>query len=304
MTSPSSQPMPLDVEPGQVDVGALAAPRAGLVVVLLGLADGLHVLGGGVDAHACSQSTPGLRRPSGIERRLRRAPGGRERLRALRVVPAAVVAADRVVVGDRAAGGEHRVARDGLDRGPLRDLLAALGGREHREVGRRAVGVGVREPAGDRARAAERLLDRARHRLDERREPVPRDRRLERLRQHAHRHERVAQVRRAQERVPPRGRAAAAALGRTCAAVRPADGERRGRAPRRRPPRTRARAGPRSPANVSAASRADTSRQLAGRRPDCTIARTASQPAANDGNVTDAPSGAPTGAGARAPTPA
>src|SRR4051812_22818706 len=56
---------PLDVEPRQVDVGALAAPRAGLVVVLLGLADGLHVLRGCVDAHACSQSTPGLSRPSG-----------------------------------------------------------------------------------------------------------------------------------------------------------------------------------------------------------------------------------------------
>ena len=36
------------------------------------------------------------------------------------------------------------------------------------------------------------------------------------------------------------------------------------------------------PANVSAASRADTSRQLAGCRPDCTIARTASQPASNE----------------------
>src|SRR4051812_32685636 len=41
----------LDVEEGEVDLVGLAAPRTGLVVVLLGLADGPHVLAGGVDAH-------------------------------------------------------------------------------------------------------------------------------------------------------------------------------------------------------------------------------------------------------------
>src|SRR6185295_17929914 len=59
-----------------------------------------------------------------VEGRLRRAPGGRERLRALLVVPAAVVAADGVMVRDRAARGEHRGAGDGLDRAPPGDLLA------------------------------------------------------------------------------------------------------------------------------------------------------------------------------------
>src|SRR5215216_3440321 len=55
---------PLDVEPVHVHLGAGAAPGARLVVLLLGLADGLHVLGGGVDGHG-SKSTPGLSRASG-----------------------------------------------------------------------------------------------------------------------------------------------------------------------------------------------------------------------------------------------
>ena len=56
---------PLEVEPGQVDAVGLAAPRARVVVDLLRLADGLHVLGGGVDVGHQSKSTPGLRRPAG-----------------------------------------------------------------------------------------------------------------------------------------------------------------------------------------------------------------------------------------------
>ena len=53
---------------------------------------------------------------------------------------------------------------------------------------------------------AERLRGGRLDRLDERRQALPRDRALERLGEHAHRHERVAQVRRAQERVAPRAR--------------------------------------------------------------------------------------------------
>src|SRR3954453_3176409 len=42
----------LDVEEGEVDLRRLAAPSTGLVVGLLGLADGAHVLAGRFDAHA------------------------------------------------------------------------------------------------------------------------------------------------------------------------------------------------------------------------------------------------------------
>src|SRR5215217_1131654 len=47
----------LDVEPVHVHLGALAAPGARLVVLLLGLAHGLHVLRGCVDAHASEGSS-------------------------------------------------------------------------------------------------------------------------------------------------------------------------------------------------------------------------------------------------------
>ena len=72
-----------------------------------------------------SISTPGLRIPAGSTARLAAAQRLGERLRALAVVPGAVVAADRVVVGDRAAGGDHRVGGRGLDLVPLLDLGAA-----------------------------------------------------------------------------------------------------------------------------------------------------------------------------------
>ena len=51
-----------------------------------------------------SSSTPGLRMPGRVQRRLRRRAGRRERVRALPVIPGAVVATDRVVMGDGAAG--------------------------------------------------------------------------------------------------------------------------------------------------------------------------------------------------------
>ena len=67
-----------------------------------------------------SSSTPGLRMPGRVERGLGRAQGRRERVRALPVVPGAVVATDRVVVGDGAAGGADRLGHGGFDVVPLR----------------------------------------------------------------------------------------------------------------------------------------------------------------------------------------
>ena len=50
-----------------------------------------------------------------------------------------VVAPDRVVVGDRALGGDDRLAGGRLGRAPLLDLLAAAGAGEEGEVERGAV---------------------------------------------------------------------------------------------------------------------------------------------------------------------
>ena len=58
-----------------------------------------------------SISTPGFRAPVGSSAALAPAERLGERLRALAVVPRTVVAADRVVVGDRAAAREHRLRR-------------------------------------------------------------------------------------------------------------------------------------------------------------------------------------------------
>ena len=64
-----------------------------------------------------------------------------------------VVAADRVVVGDRAAAGDDRLRGGALDLPPLLELGAAAGAGDEGEVERGAVGVGVREVAEDEARA-------------------------------------------------------------------------------------------------------------------------------------------------------
>ena len=124
------QRQPQPPEPGQHAVGARQLALAG--------------------GHG-SISTPGLRMPLRVDGGLGRAQRRGERLRALAVVPGAVVAADRVVVGDRAAGRLDRLRGGRLDLVPLLELGAAPGRREHREVGRGAVGVGVREAAGHAA---------------------------------------------------------------------------------------------------------------------------------------------------------
>ena len=247
--------------------------------------------------------TPGLRIAGRVELGLGGAQGGGEGGRALAVVPGAVVAADRVVVGDRAAALDQRLGDRGLDLVPLLDLSAAHGRRQHREVGRDAVGIDVGEAAADPRRTG--TLDRRsadlRHRLPRRRhharvellEAVPGDRRLEGLRKHPAGDERVAQVRRQQERpapsldrrrltadgpirdsvgfgpsaafgVPPWARAISRATSIAASTGWWADSK----------PRISRLALP-LPAPVSSASEASSRRQLAGCRPDWAISRTA-----------------------------
>src|SRR5437016_3466237 len=69
------------------------------------------------------------------------------------VVPGTVVAADRVVMRDRAAALADGIRGGGLDRLPLLQLLAPPGRPHHRVVRRRAVGVDVRESERDPAPA-------------------------------------------------------------------------------------------------------------------------------------------------------
>ena len=83
----------------------------------------------------------------------------------LRLHVGGVVAADRVMVGDRAAGGDDRLAGGALDLAPLLELGALAGPGDEGEVERGAVGVGVGEVAEDEARralAGERVADRRR----------------------------------------------------------------------------------------------------------------------------------------------
>ena len=231
--------------------------------------------------------TPGIEHPGRVELGLGGAQGGGERGRALAVIPGPVIAADRVVVGDRAAAVDQRLGDRRLDLVPLLDLAAAHRRREHREVGRGAVGVDVGEAAADAGRAGALarhpagLGDRGARRLHHRRvellEPVPGDRRLEGLREHAAGDEGVAQVGRQQE-APRHAPTASSRLGPL--RLRPVGRDWRcRRAPRRSPGRspgarrpgggrTRSRGSggcaPPSPAPVSSASAASSRRQLEG----------------------------------------
>ena len=72
-----------------------------------------------------------------------------------------MIAPDRVVMRDSPAIRNHGVERRALDCEPLRAELARLAERVDREIGRGAVGIGMREAAGDLALAASRLKDRA-----------------------------------------------------------------------------------------------------------------------------------------------
>ena len=151
--------------------------------------------------------TPGLRIPAGSSAALAAVKACPNSLRSLAAIPRVVVAAHGVVVGDRPAVSQQRVGRGGLDLVPHRQLRADAAGRRHREVRRRTVGIDVREAARHPASAADpldRLLDRRSDAGMKRVEGVPRAGRLERLRDHAAASERVALVRRPQERRAPR----------------------------------------------------------------------------------------------------
>ena len=93
-----------------------------------------------------------------------------------------MLAPDRMVMGNRAAAANDRIGRRLLDPMPLRLQLAVSPQRMKREIGRRAVGIDMRETAGDLAGPAGRLADASLGRfLDgivKRLEALPGDRRL------------------------------------------------------------------------------------------------------------------------------
>ena len=72
-----------------------------------------------------------------------------------------MIASDRVVMGNGPAVRNHRVERRALNGTPLCAELPRLAQRVEREIGCGAVGIGMREAAGDLALAASRLTDRA-----------------------------------------------------------------------------------------------------------------------------------------------
>ena len=102
-----------------------------------------------------------------------------------------------MVMGDGPAACHDGVRRGPFYLRPLLDLGADAGGGQNREVRRRSIGINVRESTADDATTADLVhgsVGPVQHRAVERVEPVPRDRALERFRQHPHRHHHVAQV--------------------------------------------------------------------------------------------------------------
>jgi len=138
-----------------------------------------------------------LRIPAGSSVRLTSPSRAIERLSHLALVPSAVIAADAVVVGDRATGGEDRLAGRGLGGPPLLDRILELIAGDG-EVQRRAGGIDMRDVGQDHRRATEprqRLAHRARHRRVQGRQDRPEADRLERLDQRPAVQQRIAQVR-------------------------------------------------------------------------------------------------------------
>jgi hypothetical protein len=123
--------------------------------------------------------------------------------------------ADGVVVGDGAAGVEHRFGCGVLDLGPHRDLGSLPPLSRPRVVRRRPVGIDVREAAAEQRLVAEHLAQRGRHPLAH--DPVelgpsiPRDGGLERVGDQPE--ARLHAVAHADERVAPRADGALAAGG-------------------------------------------------------------------------------------------
>src|SRR5439155_24197288 len=112
-------------------------------------------------------------------------------------------AAGRVVMGHRAAAGDHRVEPRGFDRVPLLDQLAVAAGRMEGEIRRRPVRVDVGEAAGDLAllgdRVADRLLGRRLDAVVKALEPLPGERGRERVVDDAAPERALARVRYADE---------------------------------------------------------------------------------------------------------
>ena len=150
--------------------------------------------------------------PLRVERAFRRAQRRGEQVRPLAIVPAAMIAPDRVMMGDRAAGGDQRVARRALDRPPLLDQRAMPAERVEREIGRGPVGIDMGEAAGDFALDAGRLengaLGRGLDRVVERFEALPGDRGLERVVDDPGRRQKFARIGHADEGVAPEARGA------------------------------------------------------------------------------------------------
>ena len=108
---------------------------------------------------------------------------------------------------DRAAGADHRLLRDLLDRHVLLRNPQLVTVRESSEIRRWTVGINVRESACYGARPTGHFADRTMrlrlHVLAQLREAVPRDRRFHRLTHNAARDRVFAQVGTAQELVTP-----------------------------------------------------------------------------------------------------
>src|SRR3954454_173130 len=152
------------------------------------------------------QQHAGVEDAGGIKRRLGSGECSGERLRPLAGVPTRVVAADGMVMRDRAAGGEDGLAGRRLDLVPLGELAAASRRIHDSEVRRRAVGIDVGEPAGHAAFAADRAhrgLRRLGDLAHEAVQAIPGDRGLERLDEQTQQDQLLAHIRRAHERGSP-----------------------------------------------------------------------------------------------------
>src|SRR6516162_1438889 len=118
-----------------------------------------------------------------------------------------MMASDRVVMGNGPAVRNHRVERCALDGAPLYAELARLAESVEREIARGAVGIDMREAAGDLPHAAGRLSDRVfgrgLDRVVEFFEALPRDRSLERVVDYAAQDQPFHRVGHANEGVAP-----------------------------------------------------------------------------------------------------
>src|SRR5215472_12640441 len=92
--------------------------------------------------------------PGRVQLSLRTAQRAGEQRRHLPQIPGAVVAPDRVMVGDGTAERKDRLRRRELDFIPLLEFLPRAAWCVHRVIRRRAVGIQVSEAARDRASAA------------------------------------------------------------------------------------------------------------------------------------------------------